>query len=148
MKIWEHTFDELTDGLSPHPDAANPFFPQPFVPASIVPLSNLKYATALLKGAQSMAHQVLLERVEDGWKCIGHYVDDTITLAEDAPRIGLATELFLRCAEHRQLPLTTNFTESGYKLVRRAHKLAVERALTSGLVIPKAVLAEYPELLA
>jgi hypothetical protein len=143
---WEHTFSELSNDLSPYPDADNPFFPQPFEDRTIVPLSNPKYATAMLKGAQSFAHQVLLERTHVGWKCIGHYVDDTISLDPNAPRIGLATELFLRCMEHRTLPLTTKFTQSGFNLLRRAHRIAIGRAIEAGLMVPKKVLEDYLEI--
>jgi hypothetical protein len=102
-----------------------------------------QYATAMLQGADSMAHQVLLEREGDDWKCIGWWVDDTITIHPDLEGRGLATELFLRAVEHRTLPLAKAFTQRGHNLVRRAHKLAVERARHAGLDVPAAVLGEY-----
>src|ERR1019366_6960189 len=87
MKIWEHTFAELTAGLPPQPNAGNPFWPQPFEHRSLVPLTDRpKFATAMLKGAASMRDQVLLVRDGEGWRCIGHWVDDT------------KAEHFMRCA--------------------------------------------------
>ena len=147
MKIWEHTFAELTGGLAPYPNATNPFFEQPYELRSLVPLTDRpKFATAMVKGARFMEDQALLVREGDGWRCIGHWVGDTITIDPDFEGQGLATELLLRTVEHRQLPLTTNFTQDGFDLTRRAHKFAVERAHKNGLSVPDKVLAEYSNL--
>ena len=149
MRIWEHTFAELTGGIAPLPNSSNPFFEQPFDARTLVPITDRpKFATAMPRAAPSMRDQVLLLREPNGWRCIGHLVDDTITIHPDFEHQGLATELFLRAVEHRDLPLTTNFTQRGYDLVRRAHTLAVERALQDGLNVPPKVLAEYPDLAA
>jgi hypothetical protein len=81
------------------------------------------------------------------WKCVGSYVGDTIHLDASVRGRGLAEELVLRCAEHRQrLPFTTNFTDKGYSLLKRTHRLAIERALKAHLAVPHPVLAEYPDL--
>ena len=147
MIIWEHTFAELTGGLAPNPNAGNPFIEQPYEPRSLVPLTDRpKYATAMLKGARSMEDQVLLVREGNGWRCIGHWARDTITIHPDFEHQGLGTELFLRVVEHRQLPLTSNFTQAGFDLTRRAHRIAIEWALECGLTVPNRVRAEYPDL--
>lgn len=146
MRIWEHTFEKLTGGKEPHDadDMSIPMPPQPFVSQTIVPIThNPKYATALLKGESSFAHQVLLELNDGKWMPVGSYVDDTIHLDPHVRGMKLGEELLLRCAEHRQdFPLTTNFSKAGYKLLKRTHRLAVERAQESGLPVPQAVLDE------
>src|SRR6185437_3163105 len=69
MKLWEFTVSELTGGKRANPNSGNPFFEQPFEERSIVPLTDRpKFATAMLKGA-SMAHQVVLVREGNGWRC-------------------------------------------------------------------------------
>lgn len=145
MKLWEFTIAELTDGKSPNPNAGNPFFEQPFENRSIVPLTDRpKFATAMLKGA-SMAHQVLLVREGEGWRCIGHWVDDTITIDPEFEGQGLALELVLRTVEHRSgLPLSSNFTLGGYNLIKRAHQRSVEAALKCGIDVPQKVFDENP----
>jgi hypothetical protein len=89
----------------------------------------------------------LLELKDGQWTCIGSYVDDTILIDESVRGRGLAEELLLRCAEHRaDLPLSSNFTNKGYSLLRRAHRIAIKRALEAKLPVPDVVLAEYPDL--
>jgi hypothetical protein len=145
MRPWEFTLAELTGGKDPDPNAGNPFFKQPFEEFSIVPITDRpRFATAMLKGA-SMAHQVLLVREGEGWRCIGHWVDDTITIDPEFERQGLALELVLRTVEHRNgLPLSSNFTQDGYNLIKRAHKRSVEAALKCGLDVPQKVFDENP----
>ena len=147
MKIWEHTFEELTGGQSPYPNAGNPFVLQVFDPHTIVPFTERpQFATAMVRAANSMADQVLLVRDGDGWRCIGHWTGDTIALDASFIGQGLAKELFLRAVEHRKVPLTTKFTQAGYDLVRRAYSVAVQRAHTEGLNIPEMVLKQFPSL--
>lgn len=145
MRIWEYTLQQLTGGKGPHPDTAAPVVAQPFMDATVVPITdNPRYATALIKGGGSFANQVLLELVDGGWQCVGHYCDDTILLDERVRGKGLAEELMLRCLEHREnRPVTTEFTESGLRCFKRTHRLAVARAIKAGLPVPAAVLQEY-----
>jgi hypothetical protein len=145
MRIWEHTVDELTGGKEPLPDQDVELPEFPFDEKTVVPITqNLRYATAL--AGVGFADQVLLQRFEGGWKCVGSYVGDTIYLDPSVRGMQLAEELVLRCAEHRHPPATTNLTRSGYSLLKRVHQLAVARAYEAGLPIPAHVLAEYPDL--
>jgi GNAT superfamily N-acetyltransferase len=147
VRIWEHRFETLTDGKEPTGDGpAYPVPPQPFVSTAVVPITNSpRFATAPLEGDGTFAHQVLLELKNNEWVCVGSYVDDTIYLEPEVRGRGLAEELLLRSAEHRTLPLTTNFTHSGYSLLRRTHRLAVARAVKVGLHVPQEVLADYAD---
>ncbi|WP_316186692.1 MULTISPECIES: hypothetical protein [unclassified Bradyrhizobium] len=144
MRLWEHTFEELTGGEQPQGDRPEPFIAQPFVGATVVPITqNPRYATAVIPGSKDFGHQALLEWRDGSWVCVGHYVDDTIQLDVSVRGMGLAEELVLRCVEHRHsLPLTTGFTNRGFRLLRRAHRLAVERALQAGLPVPQNVRDE------
>jgi hypothetical protein len=148
VRIWEHTFAELTGGLQPSGEQDVPSPPQPFIQQSVVPIThNPRFATAAIRGGGSLANQALLELKDREWTCVGSYVDDTILLDENVRGQGLAEELLLRCAEHRNsLPLSSNFTKKGYELLRRTHRLAVERALKANLAVPAVVMAEYPNL--
>jgi hypothetical protein len=144
MRIWEHTFAELTGGLTPHPDAGIPHVPQPFFRKTVIPIPKKPgYATAVLSGSPDARNQVLLRWDGSDWKCVGSYVDDTITVEQNEQCKGLGTELFLRCLEHRTIPLTTNFTQSGFDLVKRAHKKSVTGAVAAGLPVPQKVKDEY-----
>jgi hypothetical protein len=148
LRIWEFTFSELTQGKTPLGDQDGEEFLPPFVPQSIVPITeNPRFATAMIKGGGSLANQALLELVDGQWTCIGGYLDDTILISKSARGCGVAEELVLRCAEHREgLPFTSNFTNKGYSLLRRTHRLAVSRAIKAGLDVPERVIADYPEL--
>jgi hypothetical protein len=148
VRIWEHRFLELTGGKDPLGEREGEVPIPPFVPATIVPITqHPRFATALIQGHGTFANQALLELVDGNWKCVGSYIDDTIMILQSARRRGVAEELVLRCAEHRNnLPLTSNFTNKGYSLLKRTHRLAVERALESGLHVPQPVIAEYPDL--
>jgi hypothetical protein len=96
---------------------------------------------------EALANQALLELVDGKWKCVGGYMDDTIMISPSARGCGVAEELVLRCAEHREgLPFTSNFTDKGYSLLKRTHRLAVARALKAGLSVPERVIADYPDL--
>jgi hypothetical protein len=145
MRIWEHTLDQLTGGKQPIGSPDMPNLPQPYHPATIVPITtHPPYATAMLKGGGTMAHQVLLEWKDGQWSCVGSYVDNTIHIDDSARGKGLAEELLIRCLEHREaLPLTGNFSEKGYSLLKRAHRLAVDRALAANLPVPDKVREEY-----
>ena len=147
MKIWEYTFAELVGGATPRPDTYIPFLEQAHDPRSVVILTDRpRFATAMVKGSSSMADQVLLARYGDGWRCIGHWIHDTITISPEFARAGLATELFLRVVEHRSLPITANFTQSGHDLLKRVHWQAVAAALKCAMDVPDKVLNEYPDL--
>lgn len=125
MRIWEHTFETLTDGKQPIPGPGLPIPAQPFDLDRVVPITTCpRFATAPVEAGGSMAHQALLELRNGQWVCVGSYVDDTIYLEPDVRGRGLAEELLLRWAEHRTLPLTTNFTDSG---LRPTHRLATAR---------------------
>jgi hypothetical protein len=72
-------------------------------------------------------------------------MDDTIMISPSARGWGVAEELVLRCAEHREgLPFTSNFTNKGYSLLKRTHRLSVARALKAGLSVPQRVIAGLP----
>jgi hypothetical protein len=150
MRIWEHTFEALTGGKKPLADHDQPFAEQPFNGEAAEPIPhNPRFATAPIQGDDSLANQALLESKDGKLTCVGFYVDDTILLKDDpnVRRQGLAEELLLRCVEHRSdLPLSSNFTKKGYSLLKRAHRLAVRRALEAKLTVPHVVLAEYPDL--
>lgn len=54
------------------------------------------------------------------WVCIEpHGIADKVVLDPNYIGRGLATELVLRVAEHRDLPISTNFTMSGRRLLER-----------------------------
>jgi hypothetical protein len=150
MRIWQYTFKALTGEKEPGGVQDPPFAEQPFNERAVEPIpGNPRFATAPIQGDNSLANQALLESKNGKWTCVGHYVEDTIHLKDDqnVRGQGLAEELLLRCVEHRSdLPLTSNFTEQGYSLVRRAHRLAIKRALEAKLPVPDFVLAEYPDL--
>ena len=98
MRIWEHTVDELTGGKEPLPDQDVELPEFPFDEKTVVPITqNLRYATAL--AGVGFADQVLLQRFEGGWKCVGSEVGDTIYLDPSVRAMQLAEELVLRCAE-------------------------------------------------
>jgi hypothetical protein len=86
------------------------------------------YATAPAAGHKGLADQVLLERDGDGWKCVGHYVDDTSIVFRRVRNTGLADILFLRCMEHRnKLPITTALNERALRLFKRVYRSEVEK---------------------
>ena len=92
------------------------------------------YATAPATGHKGLADQVLLERDGDGWRCVGHYVDDTIIVFRRVQNTGLADILFLRCMEHRnKLPITTALNENALRLFKRVRKREVEKAKREGM---------------
>lgn len=145
MRIWEHTFAELTGAKNPVSDNDNVGdFEMSFHPQSIVPITDKPgYGTALMKRG-TLADPVLVEFKEGQWVYAGHYEGDTLMLRPSARRKGLGEELILRATEHRNsLPLTSAFTKAGYSLLRRTHRLAVSRAILAGLPVPKKVLDEY-----
>ena len=121
---------------------------QPFKLNTVVPITDKPgYATAAINlGYQStFTNQVLLEWSEGaGWQVVGHYTDDTIRIDQRTRGKGLGLELLLRCLEHRNaLPISENFTNSGYDLVKRAHRFTVARALRAGIPLRAEVLGEY-----
>lgn len=145
MRIWEHTLKELIGDAQTQDADDGEMYAQPFIPQSVVPITfNPKYATAMLRGGGSFAHQVLLELRDGQWVCVGSYVDDTIFIDPNVRGKGLAEELVLRCADHRPtLPLTTMFSTKGRKLLERTHELAIERALAAGLEVPQTVMEDF-----
>jgi hypothetical protein len=145
LRIWEFTFAELTGGKEPLGDQDGEVFLPDFIPQSIVPITeHPRFATALIRGGGTLANQALLELVDGAWQCVGGYMDDTIMVSSSARGCGVAEELVLRCAEHRErIPFTSNFTSKGYSLLKRTHRLAVMRALKAGLSVPEQVMAEY-----
>jgi hypothetical protein len=105
------------------------------------------YATAPAAGHKGLADQVLLERDGDGWKCVGHYVDDTIIVFRRVRNTGLADILFLRCMEHRnKLPITTALNERALRLFKRVYRSEVEKAKRDGCNVPERVLEGFPDL--
>jgi hypothetical protein len=148
MELWQHTFDELTKGLAVEPCAVlQPEIPMPFNNGTITPLkSHPGYATADAEGHTKGADQVLLKKEGSEWRCVGHFIGNTIIVFGGEGRAGLGTELFLRCVKFRKAPLTTLFSASGFKFLRKVHKETVRRALKEGLNVPAFVIAEYPNL--
>jgi hypothetical protein len=73
MELWEYTVEELIGGAEIRSDMIlAPEIEMPWESDKIERIMSMpNYATGL-------ADQVLLERDGDGWKCVGHYVDDTI----------------------------------------------------------------------
>ena len=105
------------------------------------------YATAPATGHKGLADQVLLERDGGGWRCVGHYIDDTIIVFRRVQNTGLADILFLRCMEHRnKLPITTALNENALRLFKRVRKREVEKAKREGCDVPEKVLEEFPDL--
>jgi hypothetical protein len=147
MRFWEYTLEELTGGKQPLGDQDGEILDCDYVIQSIVPITqNPRFATALVRGC-TLADQALLELVDGKWTVAGSFIGDTILLAHGARKQGVAEELILRCAEHRQgLPFSTNFTEKGYSPLKRTHRLAIVCALRAKLPIPDRVLADYPDL--
>jgi hypothetical protein len=146
MKVWKYTSAQLIGRASVRPDAAfAPEFVMPWESDNIDPIPMMpNYATAPAKGHRGLADQVLLERDGGGWKCVGHYIQDTIVVFEKVQNLGLADVLFLRCIEHRSdVPITSAFTESGLTLFKRVHEKEVLRARDAGCLVPAEVLEEY-----
>ena len=115
MKLWEYTGEELIGGAEITSDVIlAPEIEMPWESDKVERIISMpNYATAPATGHKGLADQVLLERDGDGWKCVGHYVDDTIIVFRRVQNTGLADILFLRCMEHRnKLPITTALNES------------------------------------
>ena len=110
----------------------------------VVPLeSDSRYGTAAIKGGAGLQDQVLVRRSGTEWIAIGVYLGDAIFVWGDG-RQGLGTELFLRCIKHRNgLPITKKMTQRGSRLIRRAHRISIEKALQAGEEVRPEVLAEY-----
>jgi hypothetical protein len=145
MILWHHTFARITEGQVPLPndppelDVFNEHYPQLVMPISHKP----GYATAPITGTPSFANQVLLELHAPNWVAVGEYSGDTIHVVRRLWGTGLADELLVRCLLQRDLPLTTQFTERGFGLLRRVHRDQVRRAIEAGIGVPENVLEEY-----
>jgi hypothetical protein len=149
MKLWEYTLEELIGGAEIRSDmTVAPEIAMPWESDKIEGIISMPYyATAPATGHNGLADQVLLERDGDGWKCVGHYVDDTIIVFRRVQNTGLADILFLRCMEHRnRLPITTALNESALRLFKRVRKREVEKAKGDGCNVPEKVLKEFPDL--
>jgi hypothetical protein len=149
MNLWEYTAEELIGGAEIRSDMfLAPEIEMPWESGKIERIVSMPiYATAPAKGHNGLADQVLLERDGDGWKCVGHYIDDTIIVFRRVQNTGLADVLFLRCMEHRnKLPITTALNESAFRLFKRVHKREVEKAKRDGCNVPEKVLEEFPDL--
>jgi hypothetical protein len=149
MKLWQYTREELIGGAEITSDVfLAPEIEMPWesdMVEGIISMPN--YATAPATGHKGLADQVLLERDGDGWKCVGHYVDDTIIVFRRAQNTGIADILFLRCLEHRsKVPIATGFSESGLRLLKRVHRSEVEKAMRDRCSVPEKVLEEYTDL--
>ena len=131
MNLWEHTGEELIGGAEITSDVIlAPEIEMPWESDKVERIISMpNYATAPAIGHRGLADQVLLERDGDGWKCVGHYVDDTIIVFRRVQNTGLADILFLRCMEHRnKLPITTALNENALRLFKRVRKREVEKA--------------------
>ena len=78
MNLWEHTGEELIGGAEITSDVIlAPEIEMPWESDKVEEIVSMpNYATAPAAGHKGLADQVLLERDGDGWKCVGHYVDD------------------------------------------------------------------------
>jgi hypothetical protein len=91
--------------------------------------------------------QVLLMKGKKGeWIVIGWYVGTTIAINDAYRGRDLSTELILRCSENRPVPERRDLTQAGYDALRRAHRVAIQRAIAAGLTIPLEVQADYLDL--
>jgi hypothetical protein len=149
MKLWEYTGDELIGGAEITSDVIiAPEIEMPWESDKVERMISMpNYATAPATGHKGLADQVLLERDGDGWKCVGHYVGDTIIVFQRAQNTGIADILFLRCMEHRnKVPIATAYGASGLQLLKRVHRSEVEKAMRDGCSVPARVLEEFPDL--
>ncbi|WOJ89783.1 hypothetical protein RZS28_00255 [Methylocapsa polymorpha] len=149
MKLWEYTSEELIGGAEITSDVSiAPEIEVPWESDELEQIASMpNYATAPATGGRGLADQVLLERDGDGWKCVGHYVGDIIIVFRRVQNTGIADILFLRCLEHRRkVPITTTFSASGLRLLKRVHKTEVEKAVRHGFNVPARVLEDFPEL--
>jgi hypothetical protein len=149
MKLWEYTLEELIGGAEIRSDVTvAPEIAMPWESDKIEGIISMPYyATAPATGHYGLADQVLLERDGDGWKCVGHYVDDTIIVFRRVQNTGLAGILFLCCVDHRnKLPITTALNESAFRLFKRVHKREVEKAMRDGCNVPERVVEEFVDL--
>jgi hypothetical protein len=149
MKLWKYTGEELIGGAEITSDVIlAPEIEMPWESDKVERIISMpNYATAPATGHKGLADQVLLERDGDGWKCVGHYVDDTIIVFRRVQNTGLADILFLRCMEHRnKLPITTALNESALRLFKRVRKREVEKAKREGCNVPEKVLEEFLDL--
>ena len=149
MNLWEHTGEELIGGAEITSDVIlAPEIEMPWESDKVERIISMPdYATAPATGHKGFADQVLLERDGDGWRCVGHYVDDTIIVFRRVQNTGLADILFLRCMEHRnKLPITTALNENALRLFKRVRKREVEKAKREGCNVPEKVLEEFPDL--
>ena len=94
------------------------------------------------------AHQVLVHWESGEPIAVGYYVDDFIYVEKGHRNNGVPEELFLACLAHRAGPkVSDNFTAKGYRLLQKAHKLAVERALAASEEVRDEVRNQvYPDL--
>ena len=92
MKLWEYTGEELIGGAEITSDVIlAPEIEMPWESDKVERIISMPhYATAPAIGHRGLADQVLLERYGDGWKCVGHYVDDTIIVFRRVQNTGLA----------------------------------------------------------
>jgi len=149
MKLWEYTREELLGGAEITSDLIlAPEIEVPWESDKVEGIMSMpNYATAPATGHKGVADQVLLERDGDAWKCVGHYVDDTIIVFRRVQNTGLADILFLRCMEHRnKLPITTALNERALRLFKRVYRSEVEKAKRDGCNVPERVLEGFPDL--
>jgi hypothetical protein len=149
VELWEYTAEELIGGAQITSDVIlAPEIEMPWESDKVERIISMPdYATAPATGHKGLADQVLLERDGDGWKCVGHYIDDTIFVFRRVQNTGLADILFLRCTEHRnKVPITTALNESAFRLFKRVHKREVEKAMRDGCNVPERVLEEFRDL--
>jgi hypothetical protein len=74
---------------------------------------------------------------------VGCYVDSVLGLIERVCGKGLSNELILRCVGRRELPDSRQLSEAGLAALKKAHRVAVAKALKCKLAVPKAVLDDY-----
>src|ERR1019366_901702 len=81
MNLWEYTAEELSVSAEIRSDMfLAPEIEMPWESGKIERIVSMPiYATAPATGHNGLADQVLLERDGDGWKCVGHYIDEPLS---------------------------------------------------------------------
>ena len=115
-----------------------------FPPVNLTPIPGKPdYATGPANG--DLEDQILFKKITNGWEAVGCFLGPTVVVKRGHP--GLGVELILSCTTHRKALGEKLFTEDGFKAAKRAHRIAIERALAQGEEVPAEVLVDYPDLL-
>jgi hypothetical protein len=150
MIVWKMTLAQFLAGLleTEHDDDPDFFEEQlraiQWQERTIIPFThNPRYATAAPVGGKDLQDQVLLEYRDDAWAAVGFYLGPTIYLTPIARKKELAEKLILRCAVNRDAPAKRDALKKGLSALKRAHELAVRKAVAVGLPVPEQVRQDY-----